>query len=270
MLKSFFIQWGRAFQKAFGCLALALKDLRHDGLWWRSSLISFFVINLWLVLYYMFPRFFLTVSGYTSLLTSMGALSLVDMSTTLGGAPTVSNMANVGHGMFGMGKALLKVAQVALYLLALGAIFYVVFFAAAVQMTMGVLSKWLLSNRIEKVIDRRHPTVTVAALDRPNAPAAVKLRRLGKTLLLLCIPVWTSVMVLYFLLTLNVRHIFRKVGANADLSKDQSRALIALGFYLSLAVLIPVFNLLVPGLLYASVWHLHCSEAEEGSVPQRK
>jgi hypothetical protein len=76
MILAFFQLRLRALREAFACVGLGLRDVRHDGLWWRSAICSMAAVGLWLWLYYNFGAFFLQLSGIIALVSVAGLFSL--------------------------------------------------------------------------------------------------------------------------------------------------------------------------------------------------
>ncbi|MGK5025327.1 hypothetical protein [Janthinobacterium sp. RB2R34] len=264
-MKKTLYTWSQALREASACIGLGLRDTRHEGMWWRSSLLCMVVLLLWLGLYSYFGQFFLELSGMLALVSVTGLLGvgvLDGVGTLASGPATISQMGNLTGGLGSFVKSLVSIGQIALALLALAAFFYVLVFIVGTISTARLPLRALLLGRARKVVARRYPSWQPP----PDLSSLVSRPSWGKRLLLLLsllIPVWAMCVLIAWLLAWNVRLVY---GAAADGVLDQEQrqassrmqgpAIVALGLMLCLLMLVPVLNLLVPALLCTSVCHL--------------
>lgn len=264
-MKQILRNWSSGGREACACMVLGLRDTRHAGLWWRSSLWCTVVVSLWLALYIHFGRFFLELSAILAMLSVSGLMGLGVMqgvAPIATGPATVSQMSNVVGSLGSAGQALLSIAQIALVLLALASFFYVLVFVVASIGTARLPLRWLFLARAKEVVARRYALWQVPA---DLAISNTRPRWLWRILLVLSllIPVWAMCVLVVWLLACNVWLMY---GAAADgvLDQEQQRALrrqqrpaiVVLGLLLCLLMLVPVLNLLLPAVLCTSVCHL--------------
>ncbi|SEN88880.1 hypothetical protein SAMN05428959_103616 [Duganella sp. CF517] len=287
MLKNFFLIRYRAFREVLACLGMGLRDIRHDGLWWRSALCSTAAVGLWFGLYYHFGTFFLQVSGVISLVSVAGLMGLgvLDFGPGMASAPaSLSHMGSL-HGLGGLAQSLMSIAQVALVALALASVVYVLVFVAGVLGTLQLPARWQLLPRAQRVVARRYPRwqPTVPVRRAPMTAWDLGRRILG--LLALFVPVWSMFVLLRLLITFNMHWMYGPAAEGVvadqqrrDLATAQRSAIFMLGVLLFMAMVVPVLNLLVPALLCTSICHLQRrgwtgqtgsnAATEDGLVPQ--
>jgi hypothetical protein len=255
--QGFFRPWAEAATEACACLGLSLRDLRHGGLWWRSALLSVAATGLWLFIYHAWPAFFLRLSGGAALVSFAGLLALAGPVFPAAATSTIAGMGNIGPALVQSIGPLLQVAQLALVALAIAVVLHLMLFVFLVQTTIGLASRALLLERVRAIAGQRYPIVAPAlAAERRATWACVK--RWAMFLLLLCIPFVSLLLLLRFLLTCNLRWLHRGIPPATPVSSQQARAMLVLGVVLALAMLVPVLNLLVPGLMSGCVCHLRC------------
>ncbi len=234
---------------------MGLRDTFREGLWWRSSLLCLGVLGLWFWLYFHYAKFFLSLSVYVSAVSTLGLF--LGGAFSLGSGPaTVSSMANVGP----MIQALVMALAVAL---AIASFFYVMLFIVGVLTTLRLPLGWLLLKRAKSVVDKQYKVKAIEI--QPSLPITRKGYILSalSILLTLCVPIWSFIVILRILLTLNISSAYRSVAkkttttADRRLLQDEQRHLIlVMGIFIFLFMFIPLLNLLIPSLLFTSVAHL--------------
>lgn len=173
-------------------------------------------------------------------------------------------MGNMGSGMVDFAKGLGPVLQMIMMAVAIAAFFYVLLFIVATLTTIQIPLRWTLLQPAKSAAARRfadwqpRPLPPLPALSRRD-----RVREVLKVVLMLCIPVWALLVVARFLLEANVRLLYGP-AADGVLDQEQRRALLhaqqpavlMLGIMVSVLMLVPVLNLIVPALLCSSVCHL--------------
>ena len=256
-------RWSTGFAEAGGCIGAAIRDVRHEGLGWRSALLCIAATSLWLWLYYHFGAFFLKLSGLVALFSFSGLMAVSGVHFGAKGGSVVS-MGNMGSGMVDFAKGLGPVVQMAMMALAIAAFFYALLWIVATLTTIQLPLRWTLLPRSKVVAAGRYVAWQPPGLaPLPRRSSGERVRAALKVVLMLCIPVWALLVVVRFLMEANVRLLY-PVTAEGVLKPDQRRALaqaqqpaiLALGILLTLLMLLPVFNLFVPAVLCSSVSHL--------------
>jgi hypothetical protein len=258
--------WSSALREAAACVGAGLRDIQHNGLWWRSGVWCMTATSFWLWLYFYFGSFFLKLSGKVAAISFLGIFSQSGVRFSSGGgvSNSLSGLGNLGSGLVSLANFLGSVVQIALLALAIAAIFYVLLFVVATITTIRLPLRWILLTPAKAAAHSRYPEWQPTVL-APLTPLTAWDRTLhGLTIVLaLCIPVWALFLIVRVLLEWNVLLMYGP-AAEGVLDEEQRRALVRrqrpaivmLGLILCVLMLVPIFNLLVPALLCSSVCHL--------------
>jgi hypothetical protein len=274
-LKRTFIAVRSAAREAGICFVLGLKDSLHPVILARSVWLSLLVTLICTGLFVYFFTDILKLCAYAALFTALSVANFALLPTL---ATTSSSVVFVPD-PFALFNAFAGMVQLVLYLAAYTGIFFVILFCACVLLGVRLGAPRALLPSVRKRIGARYgmtlrtEELAVSVWSAANRSLPTWLGISGWTLACLLIPIYNGVLMLLGLLYLNIRFLLSAAiqGWSDDAEQLQviharKGTLLLFGLLMALLALIPVLNLLLPGVLCAGTCHLGCRALRQTSV----
>lgn len=273
-LKRTFIAIRSAAREAGVCFALGLKDSLHPGILLPSIWLSLLVTLIGTGLFVYFFTDILKLCGYAALFTALSVANFALLPTL---ATTSSNVVFVPD-PFALFNAFAGMVQLVLYLAAYTGIFFVILFCACVLLGIRLGAPRVLLPSVRKRLGAGYgmtlstgaPTDSLWSAANRSLPTWLGIS--GWTMACLLIPVYNGVLMLLGLLYLNIRFLLPAAikgwsdGAEQlQVIRARNGTLLLFGLLMALLALIPVLNLLLPGVLCAGTCHLGCRALRQAS-----
>lgn len=263
LLKYKFNLWLAALHEASKCLALGARDTLSPSLLVRSAGFSIVASLLWI---YVYVKFFSEISltmAYFALISVMGMLASVFQGLAPHTGGSIVAMGNIPAGIVHAMPALFQIVQIFMLFAAIAVALYILLYLFAVTTTFSLVLPRFLMEKSKRHVIRHYPSHSGDTAAAP-ANALKKYLRISLILLLcLCIPLLAGLVLFLMLCYMNMRLMYSKAAHSmpspaAEIQKLSHlwRPLLLLGIALMFLTAIPVFNLLVPGMMCTCVFHL--------------
>nr|WP_314543286.1 EI24 domain-containing protein [uncultured Massilia sp.] len=262
-LRRTFARLGAALRETGTCLGLGLRDALHPRLMAISVAAWLLAFVVWTVLFFVWRQEVLSLSGMLALLLAFGVFGAVGPASA-GGAATVSGMAAINPIAFAwFGSALLVAAGIfALMMIVLPFVLY----GLAMLLSMRVVLKLTLMERIRQVVMKRYPAMCgalrIAVGTRVLATLRQWLNLIVCVLICLMVPMLGAVMLFLLLCYWNAYGLVDRAldGIAGDeertaIVKGQKTKLMVLGAASAVITFIPLIGLIGPVVTGASVSH---------------
>jgi len=267
--KQWLALWLSAAREASACLALGTRDALSPSIFVRSAALCISASLLWVWVYVRFFQEIMEFIGQFALVSFLGLFISGFQGLApqfLGSGPTGGSFVNP----LDAGLGLLRVGQILLIVAAAAVLLYVLVYLFAVATTVRLAAPRLLMPKAQRVVCRRYPTATESPSLRLAAAKRSRIRSVILVVVALCIPVLCACLILLGMCYLNVRLLYANAAsktASPELEASRLtkkwRPLLLLGTALIFLIAIPVFNLLVPGMMCTCVLHLLYRNSDE-------
>jgi hypothetical protein len=257
--------WSAALWEATKCLSLGGRDALAPKVLFRSSLLCIAAVSFWAWAYVHFAS---EIWAVMQVLAMVGTFGLV-----LGGFQGLGPLAGGGSGggsvaaMGNIASGLLHVAQILIIVAAFVAALYVLVYLFVVTSSVRLAMRPLLSGPAVAQVLKGYSPQQMLMLPSTSAASRSVGKQVLVLLLCLCVPLLAGVVLVLTACYLNVRLIYVAMAKRTSLSVSaltairwRWRTLFLVGFFLTILLVVPVVNLLVPAMLYTSTLHLLCRQ----------